>query len=66
MFGSDILVAIVTWEKIPLKSTCVKEELVQLGDASRGFSRHANGQKVIVVDLVFYCIKHKYIIIQDR
>ena len=28
-----------------------RRDLVQLGNVSRGFGRHANGQKVIVVNL---------------
>ena len=53
MFVSDILVVIVTWGKISLKCAYSQEELVQLGDVSKGFCRHADGQKIIVVNLVF-------------
>ena len=37
--------------KILLKCACGQENVVQLGDMSRGFGRHADGQKVIVVNL---------------
>ena len=43
MFVPDILVAIVTWVKISLKCACGQEEVVQLGDVSRGFGCHADG-----------------------
>ena len=33
--------------KILLKYACSQEEVVQLGNVSRGFSRHSDGQKVI-------------------
>ena len=46
MFASDILDIIVTWGKISLKCACGQEELVQLGDVTRGFGRPADGQKV--------------------
>ena len=34
-----------------LKCACGQKEVVQLGDVSRVFERHADGQKVIVVNL---------------
>ena len=34
-----------------LKCTCGKEEVVKLDDVSRGFDRHGDGQKVIIVNL---------------
>ena len=37
--------------KILLKCSCGQEEVVQFGDVSRGFGRHTDGQKVIVVNL---------------
>ena len=37
--------------KLLLKWACGQEEVVQLGDVSRGFDRHADGQKVTVVNL---------------
>ena len=40
--------------KILLKCSCGQEEAVQLGDVSRGFGRHANRQKVIVVNLGYF------------
>ena len=43
MFLLDILVVIVTWVKISLKRACGQEEMVQLGDLSWGFGRHADG-----------------------
>ena len=43
MFVPDILVVIVTWVKISLKYACGQEEVVQLGDVSRRFGRHADG-----------------------
>ena len=46
MFSPSILVAIVTWVKILLQSVHIQEEVVQLGDASRGFDRHADRYKV--------------------
>ena len=36
----DILVVIVALLKISLKCACVQEEIVQLGDVSRGFHSH--------------------------
>ena len=39
MFVPDI----VTWVKISLKCACGQEEVVQLGNVSRGFGRHADG-----------------------
>ena len=39
MFVPDI----VTWVKLSLKYICGQEEIVQLGNVSRGFSRHADG-----------------------
>ena len=51
MFALDILVVVtVTFGvKILLKCTCVQEVVVQLGDVSRGFARHAGRQKVIIL-----------------
>ena len=43
MFVPDILVVIVLWMKIYLKCACGQEEVVQLGDVSREFGRHADG-----------------------
>ena len=43
MFVPDILVVIVTLVKISLKCACCQEEVVQLGDVSREFGRHADG-----------------------
>ena len=40
--------------KILLKCACCQEEVVQLGDVSRGFDRHSDGQKVIVVNLGYF------------
>ena len=40
--------------KILLKCACCQEEAVQLGDVSRGFDRHSDGQKVIVVNLGYF------------
>ena len=40
MFVPDILVVIVTWVKILLKCACGQEEVMQLGNVSRGFGRH--------------------------
>ena len=40
--------------KISLKCACVQVEVVQFGDASRGFGRRADGQKVIVVNLGYF------------
>ena len=37
-----------------LKCACGQEEVVQLGDVSRGFSRHADRWKVIVVNLGYF------------
>ena len=56
MFVADILVVIVTrvrW-KYCLKCQYDQEELVQLGDVSIGFGRHADGQKVLVVNLEYF------------
>ena len=53
MFVPDILV-IVTWVKISLRCACGQEEVVQLGDVSRGFGRHADWQKVIVLNLGYF------------
>ena len=39
---------------ILLKCACGQEEMVQLGDVSREFGRHADGQKVIVVNLGYF------------
>ena len=50
MFVADI----VTWVKISLKYAYGQEEVVQLGNVSRGFGRHADGQKVIVVNLGYF------------
>ena len=47
----DILVVIVTLLKISLKCACVQEEVVQLGDVSRGFDCH--GYAVTDRKLVF-------------
>ena len=54
MFLPDILVEIITWVKISLKCACGQEEVVQLGDVIRGFGRHADGQKVIAVNLGYF------------
>ena len=43
MFVPDILVVIVTLVKISLKCALGQEEVVQLGDVGREFSRHADG-----------------------
>ena len=54
MFVLDILIVIVTWVQISLKyarRSSGQEEVVQLGDVDRGFGRHTDGQKVIVVYL---------------
>ena len=40
--------------KILLKCACGREEAVQLGDVSRGFGRHCDGQKVMVVNLSYF------------
>ena len=40
--------------KILLKCAYKQEEVVQLGDISKGFGHHADGQKVIVVNLGYY------------
>ena len=40
--------------KILLKCACGQEEVVQLGNVSRGFGRHAGLQKVIVVNLGYF------------
>ena len=39
---------------ILLKCACGQEEMVQLGNVSRKFGRHAGGQKVIVVNLGYF------------
>ena len=43
MFVPVFLFVIVTWVKISLKYACGLEEVVQLGDESRGFGCHADG-----------------------
>ena len=43
--------------KIGFKFPCGREEVVQLGDGIWGFGHHADGQKVIVVNLGF--LMHK-------
>ena len=50
----DILVTIVTWVKISLKCACGQEEVVQLGDVSKGFGRQADGEKVIIINLGYF------------
>ena len=40
--------------KILLKCACGREEAVKLGDVSRGFGRHCDGQKVMVVNLSYF------------
>ena len=40
--------------KILLKCACGREEAVNLGDASRGFDCHCDGQKVMVVNLSYF------------
>ena len=50
MFVTDI----VTGVKISLKCACGQEEVVQLGNVSRGFGRHADGYQVIVVNLGYF------------
>ena len=50
MFVPDI----VTWVKISLKCACGQKEVVQLSNVSRGFGRHADRCKVIVVNLVHF------------
>ena len=40
--------------KILLKCACGQEEVVQLGDVSRGFGRHADEQKVIAVYIRYF------------
>ena len=42
--------------KILLKCACGQEEVGQLGDVSRGFDRHPDGQKVIVVNLGYFSV----------
>ena len=37
-----------------LKRTCGNEKVVQLGSVCRGFSRHANGKRVIVINLRYF------------
>ena len=39
--------------KILLKCACSQEEVVQLGHVSRGFGCHADGYKVIIVNLSY-------------
>ena len=43
MLVPDIFTVIVTWVKISLKRAYGQEEVVQLGDVSKGFDRHAEG-----------------------
>ena len=45
MFVPDILVIIVTWVKISIKSVCNEEEVVQLRNLSWWFGRHADVTK---------------------
>ena len=40
--------------KILVKCACGQEEVVQLGDVNRWFGCHTDGQKVIVVNLVYF------------
>ena len=40
--------------KILLKCVCGQEEVVQLGNVSTRFDRHADGQKVTVVNLGYF------------
>ena len=37
-----------------LKCTCGQEDVMQLGNVSSGFGHHADGQKVIVVNLGYF------------
>ena len=37
-----------------LKCACGQEEVVQLGDVSREFGRHVDGQKVLAVNLGYF------------
>ena len=50
MFVTDI----VTRVKISLKCACGQEEVVQLVNVGKGFGRHADRQKVIVVNLGYF------------
>ena len=45
---------IVTWVKISLKCACCQEVVVQLANLSKGFGRHADRYKVIVVNLGYF------------
>ena len=54
MFVSDTLVVIVRWVKISLKYAGGQEDVMQLGDVIRGVGRHADRQKVIVVNLRYF------------
>ena len=61
MFVPDILV-IVTWMTISLKCAWGQEEVVQLGDVTRGFGRYADWEKVIVVNLGYFSAWNKGIL----
>ena len=39
--------------KKPLKNSCGKEEVMQLGDVSRKLGRHVDGEKVVIVNLEY-------------
>ena len=55
MFVPDILVIIVTWVKISIKSVCNEEEVAQLRNLSWCFGRYADVYKVLVVNFSFSC-----------
>ena len=45
--------------KILLKCICDQEDLLLLGDVSRGFARHADGQIVLVVNVEYFSAWNK-------
>ena len=48
--------------KISLKCACGQQEVVQLGDVSRGFGFHADKYKVIVVNLRYFSVQNPVIL----